>query len=71
MKDDFEGFDISTSYGISSESDMEETEFAIAWGANSADGKGNVVMSVEYTDRKGMIESDRDHHRAGGDQAFR
>ena len=65
MKDDFEGFDISTSYGISSESDMEETEFAIAWGANSADGKGNVVMSVEYTDRKGMIESDRDHHRAG------
>ena len=65
MKDDFEGFDIKTSYGISSQSDMEETEFALAWGANSADGRGNVVMSVEYTEREGMIESDRDHHRAG------
>ncbi len=65
MKDDFEGFDIGTSYGVSSESDMEETEFSVVWGANTADGRGNVVMSVEYTDRKGMIESDRDHHRAG------
>jgi iron complex outermembrane receptor protein len=65
MKDDFEGFDIKTSYGVSSESDMEETEFSVAWGANSADGRGNVTLGLEYTDREGMIESDRDHLREG------
>ena len=65
MKRDFEGFDIKTSYGASSEGDLEETEFALAWGANSSDGRGNVVLSVEYTDRKGLFESERDHHRTG------
>lgn len=65
MKRDFEGFEFKTSYGISSESDMDETEFALTWGANSYNGRGNVVLSVEYTDRQGLFESERDHHRRG------
>ena len=65
MKRDFEGFDIKTSYGVSSEGDMDETEIGVAWGANTADGRGNVVLSVEYTDREGIIENARDHHAAG------
>jgi len=65
MKTDFEGFDLRSSYGISAEDQMEETVFSVAWGANSADGRGNVTLSVEHSDREGMIESDMPHLRAG------
>ena len=65
MKQDFEGFDIRTSYGVSQEDEMEETVFSVAWGANTADGRGNVSMAVEHSDREGMIELDMPHHREG------
>ncbi len=65
MKDDFEGFDIHSSYGISAEGEMEETVFSLAWGTNSADGRGNVTLAYQFTDREGMIESDMPHHQAG------
>jgi outer membrane receptor protein involved in Fe transport len=65
MKQDFEGFDIRSSYGISQENEMEETVFSVAWGANSADGRGNVTLAVEHSDRKGMIEADMPHLQEG------
>ncbi len=65
MKQDFEGFDIRANYGISQEDEMEETVFSVAWGANSADGRGNVSLAVEHSDREGMIESDMPHLRTG------
>ena len=65
MKTDFEGLDFRTSYGVSAEDEMEETVFSIAWGANSADGRGNVTLAVEHSDREGMIESDMPHLREG------
>lgn len=65
MKQDFEGFDLRSSYGISAEDEMEETVFSIAWGANSADGRGNVSLAIEHSDRGGMIESDMPHLRRG------
>ena len=36
MKTDYEGFDVKTSYGASAEGDLEETEFAFTWSANSS-----------------------------------
>ena len=65
LKRDFEGFDLRSNYGISQESEMEETVFSLAWGANSADGRGNVSLAFEHSDRGGMIESDMPHHAAG------
>ena len=65
MKQDFEGFDVRTSYGVSEASEMEETVFAVAFGANSADGRGNVTFAVEHSDRAGMIESDMPHLAKG------
>ncbi len=65
MKQDFEGFDIRSSYGISQEDEMEETVFSVAWGANSADGRGNVSLAIEHSDREGMIEIDMPHLREG------
>lgn len=76
MKQDFEGFDLRTSYGISQENEMEETVFSVAWGANSADGRGNVTLAVEHSDREGMIELDMPHLQRGwqfretGDENF-
>jgi outer membrane receptor protein involved in Fe transport len=65
MKDNFEGFDIRTSYGVSDASEMEETVFSLAWGANTADGRGNVTLAVEHSDREGMIENAMPHLAAG------
>ena len=65
MKSDFEGFDVRSSYGISDASQMEETVFSVAWGANSADGRGNLTLAVEHSDREGMIEADMPHLAEG------
>lgn len=65
MKNDFEGFDIDTSYGVSDAGEMAETKFAVSWGANSSDGRGNISIGLEYTDRDGMIESDMPHLAVG------
>jgi outer membrane receptor protein involved in Fe transport len=65
MKQNFEGFDIRTNYGVSDEGEMEETTFSAAWGANSGDGKGNLVLAFEHSDRAGMIQTDMPHLAAG------
>jgi outer membrane receptor protein involved in Fe transport len=65
MKRDFEGFEIRSNYGVSDESEMEETMFSMAWGVNSGDDRGNIVLAVEYSDRAGMIQSDMPHLAAG------
>ena len=65
MKRDFEGFELRSNYGVSQENEMEETVFSLAWGANSADGRGNVSLAFEHSDRAGMIESDMPHLAAG------
>ena len=65
MKQDFEGLEFRGSYGASDANEMEETSLSIVWGANSADGRGNVVLSIEHSDREGMIEADMAHFDVG------
>ena len=65
MKQDFEGMDIRSNYGISAEDQMEETAFSVTWGINSGDGKGNIVVGIEHSDREGMIQSDMPHLAKG------
>ena len=65
MKRDYEGFDIRASHGVSDASEMEESTMSVTWGANSSDGKGNVVLSLEHSDRAGMIEADMPHLQRG------
>lgn len=64
-KRDFEGFDIRTNYGISSEDEMEEYTGSILWGVNSPDGRGNIVLALEHSDRDGMIQSTMPHLAEG------
>jgi len=65
LKDDFEGFELRSNYGISSEDEMEEVMGAITWGTNTPDGRGNIVLSIEHIDREGMIQSDMPHLAEG------
>lgn len=66
LKDDFEGFEISTSYGEAmDEGDMGETTFEMLFGGSFDDGRGNIVVGLEINDREGAIKSDRDHLAAG------
>ena len=59
MKDDFEGLDVSAQYGISDRSDLQEYQLQLVGGANFADDRGNVTMSVEYKNQDGLTQLDR------------
>ncbi|MBL6689937.1 MAG: TonB-dependent receptor [Pseudomonadales bacterium] len=66
LKDDFEGLEISTSYGeTADEGDIEETVFELVYGGNFDNGRGNLVVGIEINDRGGAVRSDRDHLAAG------
>lgn len=61
LRDDFEGFEISTSYGESmDEGDLGETTVEMLFGGSFADGRGNLVVGIEINDRDGALRSDRD-----------
>lgn len=49
LKDDFEGLDYRSQFGISDEGDAEDYFISLTAGTNFADGRGNVVVSAEYT----------------------
>ena len=59
LKDDFEGFNLDAEYGVSQENDAENYRFRALVGGNFADGRGNVVVSMEYAQQEGLITSKR------------
>ena len=65
MRQDFEGFEIRSNYGISSESELEEMTGSFAWGVNTGDGRGNVVLAVEHSDRAGLFQAEMPHLARG------
>ena len=65
MRQDFEGFEIRSNYGASSESELAEVTGSFAWGVNTGDGRGNVVVAVEHSDRDGLVQSEMPHLNRG------
>ena len=59
LKRDFEGVDLSYGYGTSEESDAKRQRVDLTMGTNTADGKGNVVISLGYTDTDELLQGDR------------
>lgn len=51
LKKDFEGAEFDGQYGISSRGDAQEYSGSFTVGGNFADDRGNVVMSIGYTNR--------------------
>ena len=61
LKRDFSGVDLRTSYSNSTEEwDAEEYQVSAVLGSNLADDAGNVAIAFDFSEREGMIKSQRD-----------
>jgi outer membrane receptor protein involved in Fe transport len=60
LKDDFEGIDIDTNYGVTEYGDGTEFRISTLFGANSADGRGNVMLGLEHSSRGAADAAERD-----------
>ncbi|HET9396851.1 MAG TPA: TonB-dependent receptor plug domain-containing protein, partial [Nitrospiraceae bacterium] len=59
LKDDFEGVDISTDFSQFDEKDGDLRSASFVMGANVADGRGNIVLGMNWTDREAVLLGDR------------
>lgn len=60
LRDDYEGLEVFSSYGQSTEfSDGEEYELGVTWGTDFAGGKGNLLLTGEYSKVDGLKRTDR------------
>lgn len=59
LKDDFEGLNVDLEYGIAGEGDAENYRYRTLVGGNFADGRGNVVVSMEYAKQDGLLTAAR------------
>lgn len=58
-REDFSGFDLNISNGITEEGDGNTFRADLTIGANFDDGRGNAVLSVGYTDRNPVFQGAR------------
>lgn len=58
-KQDFEGVDLSATNQITEEGDGYTFRADLLLGGNFADGRGNAVFAVGYTDREAVFQGDR------------
>lgn len=65
LKKDFEGADFDLQYSSSELGDGEEARVSALFGANFADGNGNVMFGLEYASRRPVLRRDRDFYRKG------
>jgi len=70
----FEGMKARVQYGTTEQGDGEETQVGVLFGGKFADGRGRAMLGFEYTDRKKVLDRDRDfyhdaYRRAAGGQA--
>ena len=66
MKRDFEGIDVNLTGGIAGEGDGERFSASAVYGKNLADGRGNVTISVQYTQREAITAGSRAFSRNNG-----
>lgn len=72
LKDDFEGLQLDTGFSRYAEGDGDTTDVALTLGGNFADGRGNAVLSLSWTDREGVDFMAREFfRRAPGGTDFR
>lgn len=59
LKDDFEGVELNALYDITEEGDAEKFNTDVTIGGNFADGRGNAVVYLQYSDREALFQGDR------------
>ncbi|MEY4640723.1 MAG: hypothetical protein RLZZ227_717 [Pseudomonadota bacterium] len=63
LRNDFEGFEVDTQYGVTEAGDGDEYRTSAVLGANFADGRGNVVLGMEHYNREAALQVERDIYR--------
>ena len=59
LRDDYEGFEVSGQWGTTQEGGFETWQVQTVFGANFADGRGNVAAAIEYNEQAGGLLSER------------
>lgn len=59
MKEDFEGIDLRATYANTAKADAKEWQVSGVLGGNFADGRGNIAVAAEHSERQGLIKSQR------------
>ncbi len=59
LRRDFQGLETDFQYGITDVNDNEEMRASVIAGTRIAEGRGNVVFSAEYYDRKASYDKNR------------
>ncbi len=65
LKRNFEGFDLSARYSVTEHGDGAETSISGLFGANFSDGRGNILIGADFSDRDIIYGKDRDWVVAG------
>jgi outer membrane receptor protein involved in Fe transport len=60
LRDDFEGLEVDTQYGISEQGDSAEYRVSSILGANIMEGRGNITVGMEYYNRERALNKERD-----------
>lgn len=59
LKDDFEGLEVTSQYGLFEEGDGDTFRTSVTLGGNFDDGRGNLTANFEYTDTQGILSTAR------------
>ncbi len=65
MKDHFEGMQLDFQTGQTAKGDGQESRLSALIGVNAANGKGNILMGIEWAKRDPVYQIDRDFYRNG------
>jgi iron complex outermembrane recepter protein len=65
LKNDFEGVELDYQTGETMEGDAPEDHFSILMGMNSGDGRGNVMVGLDWLKRGPALQKDREFYRNG------
>ncbi|UTP38776.1 TonB-dependent receptor [Phenylobacterium sp. LH3H17] len=61
LQDDFDGITVDAQYGAAEGTKLRELEFSAQLGRNFQDGRGNVSLFLNYTDRTALNAADQDY----------
>ena len=60
LRDNFEGADIQLRRSLTEQGDGQETSISLLLGAGLGDGRGNAMLSMEWTEREDVMAYDRE-----------
>ena len=63
MKDDFEGVELGYTFGTTGRGDGDTDTFNLTLGTNSADGRGNAVLGLTWSEREAVTQGERNYGR--------